>query len=115
MNTAFKEGINPSSGQMQKIALARTFFKDPQILILDEPTSAIDPKAEYEIFERLFKFTKEKTVIIISRRFSTVRNANRIIVLDDGKIAEQGSHEELMKIKEGKYKTAFELQKKGYE
>lgn len=115
LEKSFKGGVNPSSGQKQKIALARTFFKDPPILILDEPTSSIDPTAEYEIFEKLFDFAKNKTVIIISHRFSTVRNASRIIVLDEGEIVEQGSHKELMEITDGKYKLAFELQKKGYE
>ncbi len=115
LEKSFKEGVTPSVGQKQKIALARAFFKDPAVLILDEPTSAIDPKAEYEIFEKLFDFAKEKTVIIISHRFSTVRNASRIIVLDNGEITEQGSHEELMAIENGSYKRAFELQKKGYE
>jgi ATP-binding cassette, subfamily B, bacterial len=111
----FKGGIKPSVGQKQKIALARAFFKDAPILILDEPTSAIDPKAEFEIFERLFEFARGKTVVIISHRFSTVRNADRIIVLDGGKIIEDGSHEKLMHIEGGKYKTAFEIQKRGYE
>jgi len=111
----FTGGIRPSWGQWQRIALARVFFKDAPILILDEPTSSIDPKAEYEIFTRLFEFAKGKTVIIISHRFSTVRNAERIIVLDKGKIIEEGNHEELLAIHEGKYKTAFELQRKGYE
>lgn len=115
LSKKFSGGINPSTGQKQKIALARTFYKNPEVLILDEPTSAIDPKAEFEIFERLFDFAKHKTVIIISHRFSTVRNATRIIVLDQGKIIEQGTHEQLMAISNGKYKTAFELQKKGYE
>ena len=115
LNRAFKGGIKPSAGQWQRIALARAFFKDAPILILDEPTSAIDPKAEYELFQKIFEFTKGKTVIIISHRFSTVRNAQKIIVLDKGKIVEQGSHEELMKIEGGKYRTAFELQKRGYE
>ena len=115
LDRAFDYGIDPSIGQWQRIALARVFFKDAPILILDEPTSAIDPKAEYEIFQRLFEFTKDKTVIIISHRFSTVRNATRILVMDDGKIIEEGSHEKLVNIIGGKYKTAFELQKKGYE
>ena len=115
LDRAFDYGIDPSIGQWQRIALARVFFKDAPILILDEPTSAIDPKAEYEIFQRLFEFTKDKTVIIISHRFSTVRNATRILVMDNGKIIEEGSHEKLVNIIGGKYKTAFELQKKGYE
>lgn len=115
LSKAFEGGIKPSAGQWQRIALARAFFKDAPVLILDEPTSAIDPKAEYELFQKIFEFTKGKTVIIISHRFSTVRNAQKIIVLDKGKIAEQGSHEELMKIEGGKYRTAFELQKRGYE
>lgn len=115
LNKAFTGGINPSVGQQQKIALARAFFKDSPILILDEPTSAIDPKAEFEIFETLFEFAKQKTVIIISHRFSTVRNANKIIVLDNGKIVESGTHEELMDIDGGKYQHAFNLQKRGYE
>ncbi|MBN1162789.1 ABC transporter ATP-binding protein [Patescibacteria group bacterium] len=114
MDKQFKHGITPSTGQRQRIALARAFFKNAPILILDEPTSAIDPKAEYEIFQHLFRFAKGKTVIIISHRFSTVRNANRIVVLDKGKIVEMGNHEDLMSISGGKYKTAFELQRKGY-
>jgi len=115
LDKAFKNGIRPSWGQWQRIALARAFFKDAPILILDEPTSAIDPKAEFEIFERLFDFAKGKTVIIISHRFSTVRNAQRIIVLEEGKIVEDGSHEKLLQLPNGKYRHAFELQRKGYE
>ena len=115
LSKQFKNGIDPSKGQWQRIALARAFFKNAPILILDEPTSAIDPKAEFEIFENLFEFTKGKTVIIISHRFSTVRNAQRILVFSEGKIIEEGSHESLMSMEEGVYKTAFDLQKKGYE
>lgn len=115
LDKAFKGGINPSTGQKQKIALARAFFKNAPILILDEPTSSIDAKAEFEIFENLFKFAEKKTVVIISHRFSTVRNAQRIVVLDEGKIIEEGVHEDLIKIDDGKYKKAFELQKRGYE
>jgi len=115
LSKRYEGGIEPSYGQWQKIALARAFFRNPDILVLDEPTSAIDPKSEFEIFERLFEFAQNKTVIIISHRFSTVRNASRIIVLDDGKIVEDGSHEDLMSIENGVYKTAFEIQRKGYE
>lgn len=109
----YPDGIDPSTGQWQKIALARAFVKDSKVLILDEPTSAIDPKAEAEIFNMLLDYAKDKTVIIISHRFSTVRKADRIIVLNDGKIIEEGSHSELIKM-DGKYKEAYELQKQGY-
>lgn len=109
----FENGIDLSGGQWQKLALARAFFRDAPILILDEPTAAIDAKAEYEIFERVQKLQKDKTVIIISHRFSTVRNAGRILVLDEGKILEDGNHEELMK-KKGLYAELFEIQAQGY-
>ena len=109
----FDGGIDLSGGQWQKLALARAFFRNAPILILDEPTSAIDAKAEYEIFENVQKLQKDKTVIIISHRFSTVRNADRILVLDGGKIIEQGNHEKLMKEK-GTYAQLFEIQAKGY-
>jgi len=109
----FNNSIQPSGGQWQKIALARTFFRNSQILILDEPTSSIDAKAESEIFEKVENLSKNKTVIIISHRFSTVRNAERIIVIKDGRIHEQGSHQELIDLN-GKYAELFELQAKGY-
>src|SRR5205085_5302154 len=91
----FDEGVDLSGGQWQKLALARAFFRNAPILILDEPTSAIDAKAEYEIFQNVQTLQEDKTVIIISHRFSTVRNADRILVLDDGKIIEEGNHEKL--------------------
>ena len=109
----FEEGVDLSGGQWQKLALARAFFRDAPILILDEPTSAIDAKAEYEIFENVQKLQKDKTVIIISHRFSTVRNADRILVFDDGKIIEEGNHDKLMD-KKGLYASLFNLQAKGY-
>lgn len=82
-------------------------------MILDEPTAAIDAVAEANIFDRIYKFIENKTVIIISHRFSTVRNADRIIVFDKGEIVEEGSHSELMSLN-GKYATAFRLQAEGY-
>ncbi|HVF68960.1 MAG TPA: ABC transporter ATP-binding protein [Xanthomonadales bacterium] len=109
----FEDGVDLSGGQWQKLALARAFFRDAPILILDEPTSAIDAKAEYEIFERVQKLQRDKTVIIISHRFSTVRNADRIIVLDEGIIVEEGNHTKLMK-KNGLYAELFNIQAKGY-
>lgn len=113
LDKSFEEGIDPSGGQWQRIALARAFFRDAPVLILDEPTSAIDAKAEYEIFERLYEFSENKTVIIISHRFSTVRQAGRIYVIDDGRVVESGTHNELMEIN-GKYAEAFEVQAQGY-
>lgn len=109
----FKGGIDLSGGQWQKLALARAFFRDAPILILDEPTSAIDAKAEYEIFQNVQNLQKDKTVIIISHRFSTVRHADRILVLEGGKILEEGSHQELMK-RNGLYAELFEIQAQGY-
>lgn len=109
----FEGGIDLSGGQWQKLALARAFFRDAPILILDEPTSAIDAKAEYEIFQKVGELQKDKTVIIISHRFSTVRNADRILVLEGGKIIEEGSHEKLMK-KDGLYAELFNIQAQGY-
>jgi len=109
----FEKGIDLSGGQWQKLALARAFFRDAPLLILDEPTSAIDAKAEYEIFQNVQKLQKDKTVVIISHRFSTVRHADRILVLSNGKIIEEGNHEVLIKQK-GVYEELFELQAQGY-
>ena len=106
-------GEEPSMGQWQKIAIARSFYRNTPVMILDEPTASIDAIAESKIFSRIFKEVKHKTLIIISHRFSTVRNAQRIIVIDNGKIIEQGSHEELVK-KKGLYSHSFNLQAKGY-
>jgi ATP-binding cassette subfamily B protein len=114
LGKVFEEGIELSGGQWQKIALARAFFRSAPILVLDEPTASIDAKAESEIFSRVERLSKDKTVIIISHRFSTVRNADKIYVFDDGKVAESGSHSELMK-KDGHYAELFKLQAKGYQ
>jgi ATP-binding cassette, subfamily B, bacterial len=107
-------GVDISGGQWQRIALARAFFRDAGILILDEPTSAIDAMGEYDIFKKIAETQKDKTTIIISHRFSTVRNANTIFVIESGKISESGSHHDLMLKEEGKYRHLFELQAAGY-
>ncbi len=109
----FKNGIDLSGGQWQKIALARAYMKDAEVLILDEPTSALDARAEYEAFQRFIGLTKGKTAVIISHRFSTVRMADRILVLKDGDVLEIGTHEELM-AKEQLYAELFKLQAEGY-
>ncbi|MBO4855164.1 ABC transporter ATP-binding protein [Candidatus Saccharibacteria bacterium] len=104
---------NLSGGQWQRLGIARAFFRSPNILILDEPTSSVDAKSEYEIFKNIIKKQENKTTIIISHRFSTVRKAEKIIVLDAGSIKEQGTHEELVR-QNGIYKEMFELQAEGY-
>lgn len=110
----FEEGEELSGGQWQKLAIARAFYEEPPVLILDEPTSAIDAGAEYEIFNNLERQYKNKTLILVSHRFSTVRNAHKIIVLDNGKIVESGSHQELIELK-GHYSKLFSIQAKGYQ
>lgn len=113
LSERFRGGIRPSTGQWQKIAIARFFYRDAPLVIFDEPTAAIDAVSEYNIFNKIYEFFKDKTVIIISHRFSTVRNADRIVVIDEGKVVEQGSHEELME-KNGYYAESFRLQAEGY-
>ncbi len=110
----FEEGEELSGGQWQKLAIARAFYEEPPVLILDEPTSAIDAEAEYEIFNNLEKQYKSKMLILVSHRFSTVRNANKIVVIDHGKVSEIGSHEELIKL-DGQYAKLFSIQAKGYQ
>ena len=114
LSVRYKKGIRPSTGQWQKIAIARFFYRNAPLVVFDEPTASIDAESEFNIFNRIYKYFKGKTVIIISHRYSTVRNADRIIVLDKGRIIEEGSHNELMK-KNGKYAKSFLLQAKGYE
>lgn len=113
MSEKFKGGIRASTGQFQKLAIARFFYRNAPVLILDEPTASIDAEAEEKIFNRIYEFIENKTVIIISHRFSTVRKADRIIVLNDGEIVEEGSHAELI-AKDGKYADLFTKQAKGY-
>lgn len=109
----FNEGTEPSIGQWQKLALARTFYRDPRILILDEPTSSIDAESEAKIFEKLENLPHDRTVILISHRFSTVRHADKIAVIKNGELKEIGKHEELLE-KNGIYAKLFNLQAKGY-
>jgi ATP-binding cassette subfamily B protein len=113
LDSSFKKGTEPSGGQWQRVAISRAFYRQANILILDEPTSAIDAKAEYEIFNNIFNHYKNKSALIVSHRFSTVRRADRIVVLDQGKIVEQGSHQMLMK-KSGLYHDLFTKQAAGY-
>lgn len=109
----FKEGKDLSGGQWQKVAIARAYMKDAEVLVLDEPTSALDARAETEAFDRFIKLTEGKTAVIISHRFSTVRIADRIMVLQNGSVLEIGTHEELMKNKK-LYAELFNLQAAGY-
>jgi ATP-binding cassette subfamily B protein len=109
----FEGGVDLSTGQWQKIALARAYMRDAQILILDEPTASLDARAEFEVYQRFVELTAGKMAILISHRFSTVRMADRILVLEQGLIAEQGSHRELLALG-GKYAELFELQAAGY-
>jgi len=110
----FNDGVELSGGEWQKVALARAYMKEAQVLILDEPTAALDARAEYEVFQRFAQLTKGKSAVLISHRFSTARLADRIIVLEKGTILEIGTHEELLK-KEGRYAELFQLQAKGYQ
>lgn len=109
----FKDGVDLSGGQWQKVAIARAYMRDAQVLILDEPTAALDARAEYEVFRRFKDLSHGRTAILISHRFSSVRMADRILVLADGKVEASGSHEELM-AQHGRYAELFELQAAGY-
>lgn len=109
----FEDGTDLSTGQWQKIAISRAFFRDAPIVVLDEPTSNVDPKAEEEIFEKLIDWAEKKMLILISHRFSTVRKADKIIVLENGKVMEEGNHETLLKNKKV-YAELFEAQAKNY-
>ncbi len=109
----FADGVELSGGEWQKVALARAYMRNAQLLILDEPTSALDARAEFEVFKRFVELTKGKTAVLISHRFSTVRMADRIVVLEKGELIEIGSHEELL-LKGGRYAELFDLQAMGY-
>ena len=109
----FRQGVELSGGEWQKVALARAYMRDAQLLILDEPTAALDARAEYEVFQRFAELTKGRTAVLISHRFSTVRMADRILVLEKGEMLEMGSHEELLRAG-GRYAELFQLQARGY-
>jgi ATP-binding cassette, subfamily B, bacterial len=109
----FETGVDLSGGEWQKLALARAYLRDAQLLILDEPTAALDARSEYEVFERFAELTGGKMALFISHRFSTVRMADRIVVLAEGQIVEDGSHEKLMALG-GQYAEMFELQAASY-
>ena len=109
----FEGGVELSGGEWQKVALARAYMRDAQVLILDEPTAALDARAEYDVFQRFTELTKGKTAVVISHRFSTVRMADRIIVLNGGRLVEDGTHYELVE-QGGLYAELFNLQAAGY-
>jgi ATP-binding cassette subfamily B protein len=109
----FEGGVDLSGGEWQKIALARAHMRDAQVLILDEPTAALDARSESEVFARFADLTQGKSSILISHRFSTVRMADRILVLEGGRITAEGSHNRLMN-DGGHYAEMFELQAAGY-
>src|SRR5262252_8229075 len=109
----FENGVDLSGGEWQKVALARAYLRDAQLLILDEPTSALDARSEYEVFQRFAELTTGKMAIFISHRFSTVRMADRIVVLENGRIAEEGDHDKLTQLG-GRYAEMFELQAASY-
>ena len=109
----FDGGTDLSGGEWQKLALARAYLREAQVLILDEPTASLDAKSEHEVFERFAELTRGKMAMLISHRFSTVRMADRIFVLQGGRIAEEGPHDQLMQ-NGGRYAEMFELQAASY-
>ncbi len=109
----FDKGVDLSGGEWQKVALARAYLRDAQVLILDEPTAALDARSEFEVFQRFAELTAGKSALFISHRFSTVRMADRIVVLHNGKITEDGNHEKLVNLG-GLYADMFEMQAASY-
>lgn len=109
----FKTGVDLSGGQWQKIAIARAYMRDAQVMILDEPTAALDARSEFEVFQRFKDLSDDRTAVLISHRFSSVRMADRILVLAGGRVEASGTHEQLM-AQGGRYAELFELQAAGY-
>ncbi len=109
----FEGGVDLSGGEWQKIALARAYLRDAQLLILDEPTAALDAKSELEVFQRFAELTEGKMALLISHRFSTVRMADRIVVLEGGRLVEEGNHQQLIALS-GRYAEMFEMQAASY-
>ena len=113
MGKRFRDGADLSGGEWQKIAIARAYMRDAQVLILDEPTAALDARSEFEVFQRFKELSQDKTAVLISHRFSSVRMADRIVVLADGTVEATGTHDELLR-QQGRYAELFELQAAGY-
>jgi len=109
----FDGGVDLSGGEWQKVALARAYLRDAQILILDEPTASLDAKSEQQVFQQFAELTQNKLSLLISHRFSTVRMADRIVVLENGRIAEEGHHDQLM-ARDGRYAQMFDMQASSY-
>jgi ATP-binding cassette subfamily B protein len=109
----FRKGVDLSGGEWQKVAIARAYMRKAQLLILDEPTAALDARSEFDVFQRFKELTRGRTAVLISHRFSSVRMADRILVLADGTVEAQGTHEELLAAR-GRYAELFELQARGY-
>ena len=109
-----EDGVEPSGGEGQKLAIARALYKDAPIVVLDEPTAALDPISEYEVYKNFDKLVQNKTAVYISHRLSSCRFCDRIIVFDDGKLIEEGTHEELVALEKGFYSNMYKTQAKQY-
>ncbi len=113
LDKEYDNGVEPSKGLWQRVALARILYRPSEILILDEPTSNVDPESEEEIFTKVLEIAKEKIIFLVSHRFSTVRKADEILVLENGSVIEYGKHKDLMQ-KNGRYKELFDIQAQSY-
>jgi ATP-binding cassette subfamily B protein len=109
----FRKGVDLSGGEWQKVAIARAYMRDAPVLILDEPTASLDARSEFGVFQRFKELSEGKTAVLISHRFSSVRMADRILVLAEGEVEAIGTHEELL-AQRGRYAELFELQAAGY-